>query len=101
VVYWAPGQAPIEGRTNIFVLDWSEHPAKTHEWFERLRRRPSQKACNIFSRKRLSEIGPLRVEGAIIPAEWVRAAIDAQDRLHFCDDGFGALGSMLRMAAAT
>jgi hypothetical protein len=35
-VYWAPGQSPVLGRTNIFV-DWSEHPAKTREWFERSR----------------------------------------------------------------
>jgi phage terminase large subunit len=34
-VYWSPGQSPIRGRTNVFILDWSDHPDKTKEWFER------------------------------------------------------------------
>jgi phage terminase large subunit len=32
------------------------------------------------------------VEGTIIPGEWVRAAIDAHERLHFEDDGLWGAG---------
>src|ERR1700745_2224083 len=32
-VYWAPGQDIIKGATNVFILDWSDHPAKNNEWF--------------------------------------------------------------------
>jgi phage terminase large subunit len=32
------------------------------------------------------------VEGTIIPGEWVHAAIDAHERLHFEDDGLWGAG---------
>jgi phage terminase large subunit len=70
-VYWAPGQAPVRGRTNIFVLDWSDHPAKTSEWFERTKAQSVAEGMQHIFAQEVERNRSASVEGTIIPGNWV------------------------------
>jgi phage terminase large subunit len=91
-VYWLPGQVSAQGKTNIFILDWSDHPAKTKEWFEQTRAQAIAEGMQHIFAQEVERNRSASVEGTIIPGEWVRAAIDAHTRLHFEDDGMWGAG---------
>jgi phage terminase large subunit len=83
---------PVRGRTNVFVLDWSDHPAKTREWFERTRAQAISEGMQHIFAQEVERDRSASVEGTIIPAEWVRSAVDAHIKLHFEDDGLWSAG---------
>jgi len=76
---WAGKVVP--GRTQVFVMDWSDHPAKTQEWYDvREARAIADGLQHIFAQE-VDRSYSASVEGVIIPAEWVRAAVDAHIKL--------------------
>ena len=30
---WSPGKTVQKGKTNVFVMDWTDHPEKTQDWY--------------------------------------------------------------------
>ncbi len=86
-VEWTPDR-PVEiGRTSVFIMDWRDHPAKTQAWHDA--RRANAEAdglLHVFAQE-VDRNYAASVEGVIIPAEWVEAAIDAHIKLGFGDDG--------------
>lgn len=84
---WAPGKVMTPGATRIFVMDWRDHPAKTQEWYDRRKAKArSDGLLHIFAQE-VDRDYSAAVEGVVIPAEWVRAAIDAHITLGFDDAG--------------
>lgn len=71
------------GRIDVFIWDWRDDPRKDQAWYD----------------KQVSELDPIVVaqeidrdyqasaEGVLIPAKWVRAAIDALDKLGLVASG--------------
>ena len=92
-VEWTTDGLIEKGKTRIFVLDWSDHPTKTQQWHD-LREKSAKEAglLHVF-RQEVDRDAASSVQGVIIPAEWVRAAIDAHVALGFDDSGLwsGAL----------
>lgn len=85
-VEWTGG-AIVPGRTNVFVLDWRDHPAKTQAWYDERRRKfVDDGLLHVFAQE-VDRNYSASVEGVIIPAEWVKAAIDADKALGFDDTG--------------
>lgn len=86
-IEWTPDQPAVHGKTNVFVMDWRDHPAKSQAWFDARRQKAVDDGLlHVFAQ----EVGrnyAAAVEGVIIPAEWVRSAIDAHLKLGFADDG--------------
>jgi hypothetical protein len=84
-VDWNRGQPIMKARTNVFVLDWSDHPLKTKEWHDsRKKKELDQGLGHIFARE-VDRDYAAAVEGVIIPADWVMAAIDADWKLGLSD----------------
>lgn len=85
-VDWHPGATLPKGKTRVFVMDWRDHPEKTQEWYDLKR---ADMVSNGLVHKFAQEIDrdyAGSVEGVIIPAEWVRAAIDAHLKIPGFDD---------------
>lgn len=73
--------------TQVFVLDWSDHPAKDQAWHDaRKARAEADGLLHIFAQE-VDRNYSASVEGVIIPAEWVRAAIDAHLKLDIPQTG--------------
>lgn len=84
---WSPGADLPKGKTRVFVMDWRDHPAKTQSWYD-TRRQSAQEAglLHLFAQE-VDRNYSAAVDGVIIPAEWVKAAIDAHVKLGFDDSG--------------
>lgn len=77
---WEPGATVTQEATNVFVMDWSDHPEKTPEWYETRRRKfVSEGMRHIFAQEVMRDY-LAAVEGVIIDPEHVAAAIDAHLR---------------------
>lgn len=77
---WTGGPAH-KGVTNVFVMDWRDHPAKTDEWYQARRKKAEADGLLHVFAQEVDRNYAASVEGVIIPAEWVTAAIDAHLRL--------------------
>lgn len=86
-VEWAPGQDIVKGKTNVFIMDWSEHPLKTQEWYDERRTKAIDEGTYHIFASEVDRNYSASVEGIIIPGEWVIASIDAHKKLNFDDSG--------------
>ncbi len=79
---WSGG--PVQaGVTNVFVMSWEDHPAKSTEWYkEREAKAITEGLLHVF-RQEVDRNYAASVEGVVIPAEWVTSAIDAHVKLKF------------------
>ena len=86
-VEWEPGTPVVKGKANVFVFDWRHHPEKTEEWYnERRQKAEDEGLLHVFAQE-VDRDYAASVEGVIIPADWVRAAVDAHVKLQFLDEG--------------
>lgn len=86
---WHGGPAR-KGVTNVFVMDWRDHPAKTDEWYlERKKKAEADGLLHVFAQE-VDRNYSASVDGVIIPADWIIAAIDAHVKL-----GFEATGAQI------
>ncbi|MET3840966.1 TerL protein [Bradyrhizobium sp. OAE829] len=85
-VEWEPGRPAIRGKTNVFVMNWSDHPDKTQDWYEERRSLAVDAGLLHVFAQEVDRNYSASVEGVVIPAEWVRSAIDAHERLDFGDE---------------
>jgi len=74
---WHPGKAMEKGRTRIFVMDWSDHPAKDQAWYEARRKKAEADGLLHIFAQEVDRNYSAAVEGVCVPAEWVKVALDA------------------------
>lgn len=86
-VEWAPAKAMPKGKTRVFIMDWRDHPAKTPEWYQERKRKAEDDGLQHVFAQEVDRNYSAAVDGVIIPAEWVSAAIDAHVALGFDDSG--------------
>jgi len=82
-VEWAPGDSVQRGKTNVFVMDWSEHPDKTRSWYDEREAKAIDDGLLHVFRQEVDRNYAASVEGVVVPAEWVKSAIDAHVVLKF------------------
>lgn len=84
---WQPGQPVAKTVANVFVMDWRDHPAKSQTWYDdRYARAKGEGLLHVFAQE-VDRNYAAAVDGVIIPAEWVKSAIDAHIKLRFDDAG--------------
>ncbi len=77
----------VPQRTQVFVLDWRDHPAKNDKWYNgRKMKAEAEGLTHIFAQE-VDRNYSASVEGLLIQQEWVRAAIDAHKKLKLSDTG--------------
>ena len=87
-VLWEKGQRrPVRGKVNVFVLDWTEHPEKTQEWYDARKERSISDGLEHIFAQEVDRNYAASVEGTIISDVWVKAAIDAHIKLGLDDSG--------------
>jgi len=76
-----------KGRTHVFTFSWEDHPLKGADWYnERKAKAEAEGMAHIFAQE-VDRNYAASVEGILIPADWVKSAIDAHKKLDFDDDG--------------
>lgn len=84
-IEWKPGLDIPRGKTRVFVMDWRDHPEKDESWYERRRQKAEDDGLLHIFAQEVDRDYSAAVEGTIIPAEWVRAAIDAHVKLDWTE----------------
>jgi hypothetical protein len=84
---WTPDSDPEEGVTRVFVFEWSDHPLKTPEWYEKRRKRAEAEGLLHLFKQEVDRDYAGSIDRIIIPQEWVKAAIDAHIKLNFPIEG--------------
>lgn len=85
-VEWTPGNT-AKSSTNVFIMDWSDHPHKTKEWYNaRKKKAESDGLLHLFAQE-VDRNYSAAIQGTIIPSEWITAAIDAHIELDFDESG--------------
>ncbi|MHA3913859.1 hypothetical protein [Halovulum sp. GXIMD14793] len=79
---WGGGDA-IPGTTNVFVMDWRDHPGKTQEWYDARRKRAEDDGLLHVFAQEVDRDYASAVDGVIIPNAWIKSAIDAHVSLGF------------------
>ncbi len=64
-----------------FIMDWRDHPAKTQEWYDKRKAKALDQGLGHVFAQEVDRDYAAAVEGVFIPAEWVRATLDAHLKL--------------------
>lgn len=78
---WSPGQPLSRDTTNVFVMDWRDHPEKNQEWYDRRRAKADAEGLLHLFAQEVDRNYAAAVDGVVIPYDWVAAAVDAHLRL--------------------
>jgi len=82
--------------TKVFIMDWRDHPAKTQEWYDKRKEKADAEGLFHIFAQEVDRDYTSAVEGILIPAKYVNAAIDAHIKLGF--GGFGRKRAALDVA---
>jgi hypothetical protein len=80
------------GITQVFIFDWREHPLKTQDWYDRRRATAEKEGLLHLFAQEVDRDSSASVEGILIPAKWIKAAIDAHIKLGFEASGITFAG---------
>jgi hypothetical protein len=90
-IEWFPGKKMVKGRVQLFIMDWRSHPKKTQTWYDLERSDYERRGMLHVWAQEVDRDYAASVEGVIIPALWVKSAIDAHKKLGLkCDGGYCA-----------
>lgn len=84
---WNPGCTPPKGKTRIFIMDWSDHPAKSQAWYDARRQRAEDEGLMHVFAQEVDRDYSAAVENILIPAAWVQAARGAHLKLGISPSG--------------
>ena len=82
-IEWSPGSKLYPGKTNVFVMDWMDHPEKDQAWYDEREAKAIDEGLLHVFRQEVDRNYAASVEGVVIPADWVKSAIDAHIKLQF------------------
>ena len=76
-VEWRPGAVIESGMVRVFIFDWRQHPGKNQEWYDKRKAKAEREGLGHMFAQEVDRDYVSSIEGIIIPAKWVRAAVDA------------------------
>jgi hypothetical protein len=80
-VEWEPDKKIPKGKTWVLILDWRDHPGKDQEWYNIEKKSKEDDGLSHIFAQEVDRDYAASVQGVLIPAAWVRAAIDAHIKL--------------------
>lgn len=75
------GEITQKGTTQVFVMDWRDHPAKNDAWYNARKEKAEREGLMHLFAQEVDRNYSASVEGTLIKQEWVNAAIDAHKKL--------------------
>ena len=84
---WELGKQIPKGIARVFIFDWRDHPKKSQEWYDTRREKAEREGLLHVFAQEVDRDYSAAVEGVVIPAKYVKAAIDAHVKLGLNGDG--------------
>jgi len=85
---WETDGEVVKDTTNVFVMDWSDHPLKDQAWYDKRRAKAESEGMLHVFEQEVNRNYAASVEGVLIPQDWVRSATDAHLKLKWKDVDF-------------
>lgn len=82
----------FSGSVKVFVMDWSDHPGKDAEWYEKRKTKAEAQGLKHIFAQEVDRDYAAAVGGLFIPAEWARACKDAHKVLGIAPSGRRRVG---------
>ena len=80
-VEWTRDHEPYDQfQTRVFIFDWSDHPKKTQEWYDRRKAKWEADGLGHIFAQEVDRNYSAAISNTIIPLEWIKAAIDAHKK---------------------
>jgi phage terminase large subunit len=86
---WVPNTRARADKTNVFVMDWRDHPHKTQAWYDQREAKARDDGLLHVFYQEVDRNYAASVDGIIIPAAWVKSAIDAHVVLPWFEEDGG------------
>lgn len=80
-IEWEPGKRIETGYTRVFIMDWSDHPAKNLEWYNRRKDKAVREGLMHVFAQEVERNYAAAVQNVVIDGEWIKAAIDADKKI--------------------
>lgn len=93
-VEWYPGREVSTERSNVFLLDWRDHPEKNAEWAAKRKASFEAKGLGHIYAREIGRDYAAVTEGAVIKQEWFDAACDANEKLGITMDEGDTYGGL-------
>jgi len=77
----------VPGKTQVFVMDWRDHPEKNQVWYDARKARAEADGLQHIFAQEVDRNYAASVDGALIEQAWVQAAIDAHLKLGLPETG--------------
>ena len=84
--------AIVPERTQVFVMDWKDHPAKDVNWYKKRKAKAEEEGLLHIFAQEVDRDYSASVEGILIQREWVTASIDAHIKLNLSQTGMWSSG---------
>ena len=68
------GQIEDKKRTQVFIMDWRDHPGKDQEWYDARKQKAEADGLNAEFAREVDRSYTASILGTVIKAEWVEAA---------------------------
>lgn len=89
---WQVGADLCYDRANVFVFDRTDHPMKDDAWYEVAKAKMMNDGLGHLFAQEVDRDPSASVVGTIIRAEWVRAAVNAAEKLGIPESGMWGAG---------
>lgn len=90
---WRKGELLSTESTNIFIMDWSHHPAKTREWYKTRQKLFESKGMSHVFAQEIDRDYAAAVQGTVIPRKWLESCVDAHLKIpSINDEGLNVAG---------
>ena len=73
------GQIEDKKRTQVFIMDWRDHPGKDQEWYDARKQKAEADGLNAEFAREVDRSYTASILGTVIKAEWVEAAFGLAD----------------------
>lgn len=82
-IIWERGKRVEPGYTNVFIMDWRDHPEKTQDWYDRERAKYEREGLlHVFKQEKDRDYSGA-ISNTIIEKEWLLACIDAHIKVPY------------------
>lgn len=85
-IEWRPGVKVEKGFTRVFIVDWSDHPEKTQDWYNQRKAKAIREGMQHVFAQEVDRNYSAAVQNTIIDYEWIKAAVDAHKKIRWIDD---------------
>lgn len=81
---WVPNKEPIEaGFTRVFVIDWSHHPEKDQEWYDKRKAKAEREGMQHIFAQEVERNYSAAIQNTLIQYDWIQAAVDAHLKIPY------------------